>query len=105
MESRKKLSDLDPLLTNIPSDAEELILSILDARDKIILLQQQQIERINRQFVQKEAELKHVKAERDLLHIRLASSQTQEDASTDSTVTDVGFNVNNSYLSDSTDDT
>lgn len=65
MDSRtKRLSDLDPELTSLPADIEKRILSILEDRDKIILLQRQQIERLD-------SELRQVRIERDLLQVRL----------------------------------
>ncbi|XP_035829857.1 keratin, type 1 cytoskeletal 11, partial [Aplysia californica] len=86
MESKKKLSDLDPMLGSLSTEDEQRVLSILEDRDKIIMLQQMQIERM-------ESELKHVKAERDLLQIRLAAAQmdtsTDNSYSTDDTVTGV----------------
>lgn len=69
MDTKKRLADLDSELGDLTTEHETRVLSILEDRDKIILLQQHQIERL-------EAELKRVKAERDLLQIRLASCGT-----------------------------
>ena len=87
MDSRKKLIDLDPTLDSISAEDEQRVLSILEDRDKIIMLQQRQMERMD-------SEMKRVKAERDLLQIRLATAQMDTDSSTHS--------MDNSY---STDDT
>lgn len=66
MDGKKRLADLDPELATFTGEHESRVLSILEDRDKIIKLQQLQIERL-------EAELRRVKAERDLLQIRLAT--------------------------------
>ncbi|KAK3774277.1 hypothetical protein RRG08_021023 [Elysia crispata] len=62
--SRTRLCDLDPNLGSLDSACQQSVLSLLEDRDKVIRLQQQQIERLG-------AELARVKAEKDLLLTRL----------------------------------
>lgn len=89
--SRTKLSDLDPALASISKEEETVVLSILEDRDKIIRLQQRQLECLK-------ADLRKVKAERDLLQIRLAANMDgQQDTS--------GHSTDGSYTTDGTDDT
>ncbi|KAI8781976.1 keratin, type 1 cytoskeletal 11 [Biomphalaria glabrata] len=64
MDLKKRLSDLDPELDGLGNDSERRVLSILEDRDKVIMLQQQQIERLK-------AELRRVTEEKDLLQARL----------------------------------
>ncbi|GFN77370.1 LOW QUALITY PROTEIN: hypothetical protein PoB_000387600 [Plakobranchus ocellatus] len=61
---KTRLSDLDPNLGSLDAASEQGVLSLLEDRDKVIRLQQQQIERLG-------AELARVKAEKDLLLTRL----------------------------------
>ncbi|GFR86156.1 hypothetical protein ElyMa_004192700 [Elysia marginata] len=62
--NRSRLCDLDPNLASLDAACEKSVLSLLDDRDKVIRLQQQQIERLG-------SELARVKAEKDLLLTRL----------------------------------